>query len=43
MEEKEIMEGVELQTTFNEDTIEQLNDGEFTIENQDQEEVEGIG
>ena len=40
-EEKEVevietmdeMEGVELQTTFNEDTIEDLNDEGFIIEN----------
>lgn len=42
-ENKELMEGVELQTTFNTDTIEEMNDGEVVIENQDQEEVEGIG
>ena len=48
MEEEKIIETkeeneVEIQNTFNTDTIEELNEGEVIIENQDQEEVEGIG
>lgn len=36
MEEKELLEkDVEKQTTFNEDTIEAMNDGEIVIENID--------
>lgn len=47
MEEKELLEtipeNVEIQTTFNEDTFEQLNDEGAVKENENEEEIEGIG